>query len=139
MFSLARTSSSAAHASRLGHGSFQRGSVATSRWISTSTRSAFLKDRTSRAIPVRARPKNYLTSVVVGTPSARLAYPWLGAVRLYQNGRGGPQGFRIQPTPEQSQKGKALELYGTDLTKRASEGKLDPVIGREEEIRRTIQ
>ncbi len=26
-------------------------------------------------------------------------------------GRGGPQGFRIQPTPEQSQKGKALELY----------------------------
>lgn len=36
-------------------------------------------------------------------------------------------------------KGKALELYGTDLTKRAGEGKLDPVIGREEEIRRTIQ
>ncbi|KAF9579642.1 chaperone ATPase hsp78, partial [Lunasporangiospora selenospora] len=28
---------------------------------------------------------------------------------------------------------------GLDLTKRASEGKLDPVIGREEEIRRTIQ
>lgn len=54
-------------------------------------------------------------------------------------GRGGPQGFRIQPTPEQNQKGKSLELYGTDLTKRASEGKLDPVIGREEEIRRTIQ
>lgn len=32
-----------------------------------------------------------------------------------------------------------MEQYGNDLTKLASEGKLDPVIGREEEIRRTIQ
>ncbi|KAG0254636.1 chaperone ATPase hsp78 [Actinomortierella ambigua] len=63
----------------------------------------------------------------------------MGAIRLYQTGRGGPQGFRIQPTPEQTEKGKALEQYGHDLTKLAGEGKLDPVIGREEEIRRTIQ
>ena len=33
----------------------------------------------------------------------------------------------------------ALNKYATDLTKMASEGKLDPVIGRDEEIRRTIQ
>ena len=33
----------------------------------------------------------------------------------------------------------ALEQYGTDLTARARDGKLDPVIGRDEEIRRTIQ
>ncbi|KAF8536457.1 putative heat shock protein 78, mitochondrial [Trichophaea hybrida] len=33
----------------------------------------------------------------------------------------------------------ALEQYGTDLTVRARDGKLDPVIGRDEEIRRTIQ
>lgn len=33
----------------------------------------------------------------------------------------------------------ALETYGQDLTKLAMEGKLDPVIGRDEEIRRTIQ
>ncbi len=33
----------------------------------------------------------------------------------------------------------ALNKYATDLTKAASEGKLDPVIGRDEEIRRTIQ
>ena len=32
-----------------------------------------------------------------------------------------------------------LELYSRDLTKLAAEGKLDPVIGREEEIRRVIQ
>ncbi|MDB2392246.1 ATP-dependent chaperone ClpB [Acidimicrobiaceae bacterium] len=34
---------------------------------------------------------------------------------------------------------QSLEKYGTDLTKIAAEGKLDPVIGRDEEIRRTIQ
>ena len=34
---------------------------------------------------------------------------------------------------------QALERYGRDLTKLAEEGKLDPVIGRDEEIRRAIQ
>jgi ATP-dependent Clp protease ATP-binding subunit ClpB len=33
----------------------------------------------------------------------------------------------------------ALEIYGNDLTERAREGKLDPVIGRDSEIRRVIQ
>jgi len=33
----------------------------------------------------------------------------------------------------------ALQKYTTDLTARAREGKLDPIIGRDEEIRRTIQ
>ncbi|MGQ9511547.1 MAG: ATP-dependent chaperone ClpB [Thermaceae bacterium] len=33
----------------------------------------------------------------------------------------------------------ALEQYGVDLTRLAAEGKLDPVIGRDEEIRRTVQ
>jgi ATP-dependent Clp protease ATP-binding subunit ClpB len=39
--------------------------------------------------------------------------------------------------PEQSF--QALEKYGVDLTARAREGKIDPVIGRDEEVRRTIQ
>jgi ATP-dependent Clp protease ATP-binding subunit ClpB len=34
---------------------------------------------------------------------------------------------------------QALEKYTTDLTERAEQGKLDPVIGRDDEIRRTIQ
>jgi ATP-dependent Clp protease ATP-binding subunit ClpB len=34
---------------------------------------------------------------------------------------------------------KALEKYGVDLTQQAKEGKLDPVIGRDAEIRRVIQ
>jgi ATP-dependent Clp protease ATP-binding subunit ClpB len=34
---------------------------------------------------------------------------------------------------------QSLERYGRDLTEEAAKGKLDPVIGRDEEIRRTIQ
>ena len=34
---------------------------------------------------------------------------------------------------------QSLEKYGRDLTEAASQGKLDPVIGRDDEIRRTIQ
>ena len=41
------------------------------------------------------------------------------------------------PNPEATY--EALERYGRDLTKLASQGKLDPVIGRDEEIRRVIQ
>jgi ATP-dependent Clp protease ATP-binding subunit ClpB len=37
------------------------------------------------------------------------------------------------------EKFQALEKYGIDLVKRASQGKLDPVIGRDAEIRRVIQ
>ena len=40
-------------------------------------------------------------------------------------------------TPEE--KYQALERYGRDLTEAAHRGRLDPVIGRDEEIRRTIQ
>jgi ATP-dependent Clp protease ATP-binding subunit ClpB len=39
--------------------------------------------------------------------------------------------------PEQTY--KALEKYGVDLTQRARDGKVDPVIGRDSEIRRVIQ
>lgn len=36
--------------------------------------------------------------------------------------------------PEEGRKNGVLDQYGTDLTAEAEEGKLDPVIGREEEI-----
>ncbi|MCK9796093.1 ATP-dependent chaperone ClpB [Isoptericola sp. 4D.3] len=41
------------------------------------------------------------------------------------------------PDPEGTY--KALEQYGSDLTQRARDGKLDPVIGRDSEIRRVVQ
>jgi ATP-dependent Clp protease ATP-binding subunit ClpA len=54
-----------------------------------------------------------------------------------------PPGGRIpgQPwvNPENEVPGKHLEQYSVDLTKMAQDNKLDPVIGRHEEIRRTLQ
>lgn len=46
-----------------------------------------------------------------------------------------------QKVTDQSPEGKyqSLEKYGRDLTEAAKKGKLDPVIGRDDEIRRTIQ
>lgn len=46
-----------------------------------------------------------------------------------------------QKVTDQNPEGKyeALEKYGRDLTEAARQGKLDPVIGRDDEIRRTVQ
>ena len=49
--------------------------------------------------------------------------------------RGGQQ--VNDPNAEETR--QALEKYTIDLTERAEQGKLDPIIGRDEEIRRTIQ
>ena len=42
-------------------------------------------------------------------------------------------------TPDPEGQYKALEKFGTDFTAAAREGKLDPVIGRDQEIRRVVQ
>ena len=47
-------------------------------------------------------------------------------------------GEKVQSENAEEQR-QALEKYCIDLTERAESGKLDPVIGRDEEIRRTIQ
>lgn len=47
-------------------------------------------------------------------------------------------GEKVQSENAEDQR-QALEKYCVDLTSRAESGKLDPVIGRDEEIRRTIQ
>lgn len=49
------------------------------------------------------------------------------------------RGDRTVNTPDPEGTFQALEKYGTDLTAVAREGKLDPVIGRDGEIRRVIQ
>ena len=63
-----------------------------------------------------------------------------GAVRgalekAVENLRGGQQ----VNDPNAEDQRQALEKYTIDLTERAEQGKLDPVIGRDDEIRRTIQ
>lgn len=49
----------------------------------------------------------------------------------------GSRNLQMQQNQEDNR--PALEKYGSDLTQMAKDGKLDPVIGRDEEIRRTIQ
>jgi ATP-dependent Clp protease ATP-binding subunit ClpB len=67
-------------------------------------------------------------------PAAR--YPQM---RGYASGKAHPPGgthrMDLGGEPEKA----ALEEYGVDLTQRARDGKLDPVIGRDAEIHRTIQ
>ena len=70
--------------------------------------------------------KTLLTSVGVTTDKLRKAI---------ENIRGGEQ---VMANNHEDQR-DSLNKYTVDLTARAAEGKLDPVIGRDEEIRRTIQ
>lgn len=49
------------------------------------------------------------------------------------------RGGEVVNNPEAEESRQALDKYTIDLTERAEAGKLDPVIGRDDEIRRTIQ
>lgn len=70
-----------------------------------------------------------------------------GPPRPPPGGPGGPPGggFGGMRFPggammgQQPEKGETLKQFSVDLTKLARDGKLDPIIGRDEEIRRTIQ
>ncbi|MBZ9751600.1 ATP-dependent chaperone ClpB [Deinococcus sp. HMF7604] len=73
------------------------------------------------------------------------------AVRAEYKGKGLPAEADLNRAVTEQRKGKtvtnktseqqfdALAKYGTDLTERAKDGKFDPVIGRDEEIRRAMQ
>ncbi|KAI1810245.1 putative heat shock protein [Poronia punctata] len=71
-------------------------------------------------------------------PNPGVSLP-LQTLRAYSNGRphppGGTHRMNLGGEPEKP----ALEQYGVDLTAKARDGKLDPVIGRDSEIQRTIQ
>ncbi|MGW7045286.1 ATP-dependent chaperone ClpB [Streptomyces avermitilis] len=56
-------------------------------------------------------------------------------LEAFQKTRGG----RRVTTPDPEGQYKALEKFGTDFTAAARDGKLDPVIGRDQEIRRVVQ
>ncbi|CAP60136.1 uncharacterized protein PODANS_1_4520 [Podospora anserina S mat+] len=61
------------------------------------------------------------------------------AARHYSNGRPHPPGGTHRMNMGGEPEKPALEQYGVDLTAKARDGKLDPVIGRSAEIQRTIQ
>lgn len=73
---------------------------------------------------------------------SRLVSPRLlhtSSQRMHQGGNGGFPGMRMNMQGQEAKPGETLAQYSQDLTKLAQEGKLDPVIGRDSEIRRTIQ
>ncbi|KAL9117839.1 MAG: hypothetical protein Q9187_005619 [Circinaria calcarea] len=79
-----------------------------------------------------------LKPLVAFTAHARK--PWqLTVSRGYANGRPHPPGGTHRMNMGGEPEKPALEQYGVDLTARAKDGKLDPVIGRDAEIHRTIQ
>ncbi|KAJ2834577.1 chaperone ATPase hsp78 [Coemansia furcata] len=66
--------------------------------------------------------------------------PPLSTLSLQRRGYAmGPKGFRMAQEPAAPEPGEALKQYGVDMTDLAHKGKLDPVIGRDDIIRRTIQ
>jgi ATP-dependent Clp protease ATP-binding subunit ClpA len=75
-------------------------------------------------------------------PALSPRFPSAGAlvfVRRYANGAGSQQPFTFNFAQQEPQPGETLKKYSIDLTELAKQGKLDPVIGRDDEIRRTIQ
>jgi ATP-dependent Clp protease ATP-binding subunit ClpB len=60
-------------------------------------------------------------------------------VEALRDAVGAVRGNRRVTSPEAEASYEALEKYAVDLTELASEGKLDPVIGRDSEIRRVVQ
>ncbi len=72
------------------------------------------------------------TRVVFGPAQSKV-----GGWKRYASGMGAPPNFRMNLGGGEAE--KPLEQFGTDLTQLAKAGKLDPVIGRDEEIKRMIQ
>lgn len=66
------------------------------------------------------------------SPAARVPFHWLFFWQTFVVDK-----LFMVPDPEG--KYEALDKYGNDLTELARRGKLDPVIGRDDEIRRCIQ
>ncbi|THW47113.1 heat shock protein 78 [Aureobasidium pullulans] len=79
------------------------------------------------------------TRLISHPPSSKALQPLFSQVRTYAKGRPHPPGGTHRMNLGEEPEKPALEQYGIDLTQRARDGKLDPVIGRDAEIQRTIQ
>jgi len=84
--------------------------------------------------------EHLLLAMVQDTGEAGKALKDLGATRdKILNGLVSIRGAQRITDPNPEDKYQSLEKYGRDLTDLARKGKLDPVIGRDDEIRRVIQ
>ncbi|EGO53029.1 heat shock protein 78, mitochondrial precursor [Neurospora tetrasperma FGSC 2508] len=112
--------------------------------LATATRRISEASRASLSRTTRQFPRAPALGVTVPalnathlTSSLRLL-PTI-TTRSYANGRPRPPGGTHRMNLGGEDEKPALEQYGIDLTAKAREGKLDPVIGRAAEIQRTIQ
>ncbi|PSS03569.1 P-loop containing nucleoside triphosphate hydrolase protein [Coniella lustricola] len=112
--------------------------LASTRRIATSPATR-LTPRTTTLRPLTAGTlyTPALQSTIPYTSKTRL--PFVSSVRHYANGRPQPPGGTHRMNMSGEEEKPALEQFGIDLTARAKDGKLDPVIGRDAEIQRTIQ
>lgn len=108
---------------------------------------------TSRSAARRiANVRHPLPRLITRTPPSQLlasstrtilakSLPAVTSHRTYATGRGNPHppGGNHRMNLGGGEEKPALEQYGVDLNARARDGKLDPVIGRDSEIQRTIQ
>ncbi|ORY35733.1 P-loop containing nucleoside triphosphate hydrolase protein [Naematelia encephala] len=95
-----------------------------------------------RTFPNVTRRLAPLQAVPVYPPSTSRRYATPNGPPPPGGGGGGFNGMRFpggMMQPPQPEKGEYLKQFSHDLTQLARDGKLDPIIGRDEEIRRTIQ
>jgi ATP-dependent Clp protease ATP-binding subunit ClpB len=84
--------------------------------------------------------EHLLLGIAAGQSSAAVALHAAGATRdAMAAALPGVRGSARVTSPDPEATYKALEQYGVDLTAAAREGRLDPVIGRDAEIRRVVQ
>ena len=82
---------------------------------------------------------NYISHGIAKRTGLSEARPVRG-VDQDQQGSGGTDNEESAPaSPKKKGEGDALDAYCINLNKKAAEGKIDPLIGREAEVRRTIQ
>ena len=74
-----------------------------------------------------------------GSSLSRLLKQAGGEAKAIENAINELRGGETVNDPNAEEQRQALEKYTLDLTERAEQGKLDPVIGRDDEIRRAIQ
>lgn len=102
---------------------------------------AILRERINKAAAYLEREWHITYAKIVelyGEPHESIEYPQNEAE---QASTVDSANWQAQDEPRKGKKGKttALDKYGRDLTKQAEAGKLDPVVGRENEIERVIQ
>jgi ATP-dependent Clp protease ATP-binding subunit ClpB len=80
-----------------------------------------------------------LSRTILQTPKTAISPRLRFILRTYATpSNNNPKNFSFN-LGQEPQPGESLKKYSIDLTELAKEGKLDPVIGRDDEIRRTIQ